>query len=132
MKRLPLEGDRPQLVRSIGVANFADQRVAAKARLDADLVALAGMQANLDQARRCKFLDDRVMADRFCGARILRVRFLLDECFSVPNQMIAPYARAGSRMAVDHRQVDALGRALAKLVLECGVCPGVLGEEHDA
>ena len=132
MERLPFEGDRPQLVRSIGVANFADQRVPAKARLDADLVALARMQANLDQARQCKFLDDRVMADRFCGARILRVCFLLDECPSVPDQMIAPCARVGRWMAVDHRQVDALGRALAKLVLECGVCPGILGEEHHA
>ena len=55
MERLPFERDRPQLVRSIGVANFADQRMAAKARLDADLVALARMQADLNQARRCKF-----------------------------------------------------------------------------
>src|SRR6187431_1150192 len=42
VERLPRKRNRPQRVGAVGVALFADQGVPAQARLDPDLIALAG------------------------------------------------------------------------------------------
>ena len=49
VQRLAFERDRPQRIRTEHVSPFADQRVAAQARLDPDLVAPAGPKSHLDQ-----------------------------------------------------------------------------------
>src|SRR3954452_9730903 len=88
VERLAREGDRPQRVWPVDVALLADQRVAAETRLDADLIALAGDERHLDERRGVERLDDAVMADRRLAARIARARFLLYQCFGVPDQRV--------------------------------------------
>ena len=52
VQRLPRKRNRPQRIGSEGIALLADQRVAAKPRLQPDLIALAGVQTHLDERRR--------------------------------------------------------------------------------
>ena len=94
VERLPRKGNRAQRVRAIHVAPLADERVAAQPRLDADLVALPRLEAHLDQRRVAKRLDDAVVADGFGPLRIARMRFLLNERLAIPDEAIAPRARA--------------------------------------
>ena len=49
VERLPRKVDRPQHVGAEHVALLADQRVSVQPGLQANLIALAGMEANLDQ-----------------------------------------------------------------------------------
>src|SRR5579884_3058096 len=90
MQRVTLELDRPQRPGTVGVALFADQRVSAQPRLEADLVAAAGREPDLDQRRVAEALDRPVIADRICAARIAGMRLLLDERLLVPDQPIRP------------------------------------------
>src|SRR4030095_1927343 len=93
MERLATERNSTQIVRAVRVARFPHQRVAAQACLDADLVTLSRFQPHFNQARRLESLAHPVIADRFCGSRILWMRELLDERLAVPHQVIAPPAR---------------------------------------
>jgi hypothetical protein len=52
MECLTFERDRSELVRPERVADLADQRMTAKARLYADLIALTSSEAHLNEARR--------------------------------------------------------------------------------
>ena len=75
MERLPRKRNRPQRVGSGRVALFADQRVPAQPRLDADLIALPVTRRTSTATRRQR-LDDAVVADRFLAVRIARVGLL--------------------------------------------------------
>src|SRR5688572_881131 len=63
MQGLAAEGDRTQRVRTVDVAFLADQGVAAKARLDPDLIPTTGLKPHLDERRVAEALDDVVFAD---------------------------------------------------------------------
>ena len=103
VQRLSRERDRAQGVRTVDVAHLSDQRVAAQPCLNADLVALAGDEADLDQRRSRQRLEHPVVADRFLPARIARRRLLLNQRLQIPDQMIAPGAGRGRRQTVDDR-----------------------------
>src|SRR5687767_7947945 len=87
---LTLEWDRAKLVGAEGVTHLSNERVAPEARLNADLIPLARCESNLDQAGGLERLDHAVLANRFGGARIFRMRFLLNQRLSVPRQIVAP------------------------------------------
>ena len=62
VQRLALEWNRAQRIRAVHVPLLSDERVPAQPRLNADLVALAGLQAHLDQrgvAERIRARDSR-------------------------------------------------------------------------
>ena len=130
VERLPRKRNRAEGVRPVDVALFADQRVAAQARLDPNLIPLSGHQAHLDQRRRLERLDHAVMADRFLAARVARVRFLLNQRLQIPDQVIAPRALGRRRVAVDDRPIDALGLMPLELLLQRRLRRFAFGEQH--
>src|SRR5207248_7280879 len=92
VKRLALELNRAQFVGAGHVSFFAHERVAAQARLNADLITPSRPQTDLDQRRATKSLEYTIVADGFARARIARRGLRLNERFRVPDEMIAPGA----------------------------------------
>ena len=92
VERLARKRNRPERVRPVRVALFADQRVASQPRLNADLIPPPRHQPHLDQRRALERLEHRVVADRLLAARIAGVGFLLNQRSVVPHQMVAPGA----------------------------------------
>ncbi len=100
MQRLTREIDRPQLLGPTDVARLPHQRVHAAA-LAAGFDCACPSAAALRAATRPRTLFQHlVVADGFLGARVVRVRGLLDAGGLVPHQMIAPYAGRRIRVAV--------------------------------
>src|SRR5215216_3012312 len=87
---LARELDVTQVIGTKDVALLADQRMAAQPRLQSNLVALAGLQTNLDQRRIREALQHPVMADRLLRLGITRVRLLLHERLLVPHEVVSP------------------------------------------
>jgi hypothetical protein len=79
MERLPGKLDRPKLVRPIHVPPFSDERMAAKPRLQPDLIALPGLEPDLNQSRGRERLQRLVAADRILPFAIARVRRFLNQ-----------------------------------------------------
>src|SRR5689334_16684606 len=75
---------------SVDVSVLTDERVAAKARLDPDLIATASMERDFDQGGGGKPLEHDVAASRFVAARIFWMRFLLNQRLLVPDEHVAP------------------------------------------
>src|SRR5262245_33281795 len=109
MQGLPRKFDRPERRGAEDVSLLADQRVSTQPRLDANLVALAGHQANLDERRLRKLLDHAVFADGVFPGAIARVCLLLNQCTLIPGEPIAPDTRCRHGAAVDNRSIDAFG-----------------------
>src|SRR5262245_3616580 len=78
VKRLTRELNRAQLFWTVGVTSFADECVTAQARLQPDLIALAGDEPDLEQRGILEGFDHSVGADRFFRPRIARMRGLLN------------------------------------------------------
>src|SRR5262249_41284096 len=97
-----------------------------------DLIAFAGVQLHLNQRRLPELLEHAVLADRFSGARVLRMRFLLNQRVRIPHEMIAPGARPGRGMSVDNRPIDAVGLAAPELLLEGELRAQSLREDHES
>ena len=133
MECLPWKVNESNILRSIDVPLLADQRVAAQPRLQADLVAPAGHEADLDQGRvHAECLNDLVVAAGFGGTRIVRVRLALDERFLIPDKVVAPGSSGRRRYAVYESEIDSFGLVAAKLILQShlDIRPG--GEDHEA
>src|SRR5258707_2268650 len=118
MERLSRKRDRAQRVRPVDVTLLADQRVTTQPRLDADLIALAGDEPHFDQRRPRELFDHLVMADRLLALRVARVRFLLNQRFQVPDEVIAPDTGWRRRVAVHDRLIDALRLTTFELLLQ--------------
>src|SRR3954470_11076926 len=90
VQRLTGKVNVSKILRTIDVTLLAHQRVPAQSRLEAYLVALAGSQADLDQRGLPERLEHLVIAGRFAGFGVARMRLLLDERGLIPDQVVAP------------------------------------------
>src|SRR5687768_12605883 len=115
VQRMAAKLDRPPLVRTEDIATLADQRVTAQPRLDANLIALARVQAHFDERRLGKRLQHPILAAGVDTLRIARVRFLLDRRALVPHETIPPLSGRRIGMSVDDSPVDARGLAAPEL-----------------
>src|SRR5688500_14285423 len=132
MQRLAPEGDRTKRIRTVDIALLADQGMAAKARLDPDLVTTPGLKPHLDERCIAKTFDHVILADRFHALRIAWVGFLLDERLGIPDQRVAPGAGGWRRAAIDDRAVNALRFTPGELGLQPPLRLGILSEDHQA
>src|SRR5262245_61111643 len=86
--------------------------------LNANLIPLAGAQADFDERRVAKRLDHAVLARRFHRARIARGRWLLRERALIPRQSIAPCSARRRGTTLHDRPVHTLGLVIDELLLE--------------
>src|SRR5262249_31715742 len=108
VQRLSGEGDRPQRLGTEYVPLLADERMAAKPRLEADLGALAGVKADFHERRPAEGFHDAIGAHRFAAARIAPRGLLHDQRTHIPHQAIRPRPDSWLRMPIDDGEVDAL------------------------
>src|SRR3954447_7413116 len=91
MECLPGKVNESNILRSIDVPLLPHERVAAQPRLQPNLVAPAGHEADLDQGGvASKRFDDLVIAAGVARPRVVRMRLALNERLLVPDQVIAP------------------------------------------
>ena len=72
VKRLTRKFDRVQPIGTGDVAALADERMSAQSGLQADLVALSGLQPHFDQRCDTERLEDPIDADGLSRARVPR------------------------------------------------------------
>src|SRR5215468_5758022 len=92
VQSLARKRNRPQRIGTVDVALLADERVAAQARLQTNLIAASRHELHFDQRRAVEGFDDAVPADRVLPLRIAWMRFLLNERAGVPDETVAPRA----------------------------------------
>src|SRR5689334_1789513 len=132
VQRLPRKCDGPQRIGAEHVAPFSDERVSSQTRLQANLIALAGPQADFYQRGLDEVLEDAVLRNGLFRLRIAGVRLLLDERLPIPHEVVAPRAGRRFRVTVHDRPVDALRLAPPELVAETRLGRGVLREHNQA
>src|SRR5688500_13762346 len=87
---LPAERDGARGCGTLRVAIFCAQCSTAQPCRDSELVAQPGAQAHLDQRGLLDRLDHLVLAGGLGAFLILRMRFLLNERSSVPDEEVTP------------------------------------------
>src|SRR5689334_25182815 len=86
VKRLTGELDRPQRFRAKHVPPFADERMAAQPRLNANLIALARVEPYFDERRVPELLDDAIVTHGVSAFGISGMRASLNQRFRIPHQ----------------------------------------------
>src|SRR5262245_56871109 len=117
--------------RALRVLPLADERMPALRCLNANLVALPGMQPYFEKRRIGEGLQHAVVADRLYALSIVCIRHRLLQRIVVPREMVAPSATRRTRAAMDDRPVDAIRFSARELILERLLCRRGLREHDD-
>ena len=108
----------------------AQDRMAGRGEMDADLVRASGFERHGDEGRSCELLDGSVVRHR-APAALARPGDAPPPISAIVDEVLVECAGAG-RMSFDDRQVLPLDRVPAEEVLEKGERLPVAGKEHRA
>jgi hypothetical protein len=129
---LPRERDGARVLWPVHVSLLAHERVPPQRGLKTNLVAPARHKSDLDQRCVAEGFDHSIVASGLLSSRVARGCFLLDQSVPIPREMIAPDSRPGRRMAVHHREIDALRLVAPKLCSQTGLRIGASREHHES